>query len=110
MNSTAHVGAAGELFACNYFLSQGLEVCRNVAASGPVDIMVFNKENGKSAAIDVKSIRTLYTRVDGSLILNHRTELRLDGVWQIVWVHGEASPRLPEGFWESLGMDTPNYL
>lgn len=105
MNSTAHVGAAGELFVCNYFLSQGLEVCRNVAASGPVDIMVFNKENGKSAAIDVKSIRTHYTRSDGSVIIGPKIELRSDGVWQVVWIYGEESPRLPEGFWEALGMN-----
>lgn len=106
MNSTAHVGAAGELFACNYFLSQGLEVCRNVAASGPVDIMVFNKENGKTAAIDIKSLRSPYVRADGSYSLNSIVNLRDDGVWQIAYVHGENAVRVPAGFWDALGMET----
>ena len=105
MNSTAHVGAAGELFACNYFLSNGLEVCRNVAASGPVDIMVFNKDNGKSVAIDVKSVRTPYTRIDGTYCLPAKCILRDDGVWQVVWVHGEIALRIPAGLWEALGIE-----
>lgn len=106
MNSTSHIGAVGELFACNYFLSHGLEVCRNVAASGPVDIIIFNKHNGKSLAVDIKSIRSPYVKVDGSFSLGQKINLRDDGVWQVVYVHGEASLRLPEGFWETLGMET----
>jgi hypothetical protein len=106
MNSTAHVGAVGELFVCNYFLAFGLEVCRNVAASGPIDIVVFNKANGKLAAIDVKSLRAPYVKSDGSFSIGQKVCLREDGVWQIVYVHGEMSPRLPEGFWEVLGMET----
>ena len=106
MNSTAHVGAVGELFACNYFITNGLEVCRNVASSGPVDIMVFNKENGKSAAIDIKSVRSPYVKADGSYSISPKATLKDDGVWQLVYVHGEASLRIPEGFWESLGMET----
>ena len=106
MNSTAHVGAAGELFACSYFLANGLEVCRNVAASGPVDIMVFNKENGKSAAIDIKSVRSPYIKTDGTYSIGQKVLLREDSVWQIVYVHGEVSLRIPEGFWGALGMET----
>ena len=106
MNSTAHVGAAGELFACNYFLANGLEVCRNVAASGPVDIMVFNRDNGKSAAIDIKSLRSPYVKADGSLCLTSKPRLTEGNVWVICYVHGEAALRVPEGFWESLGMET----
>ena len=105
MNSTSHIGAVGELFACNYFMSHGLEVCRNVAASGPVDIMLFNKHNSKSIALDIKSYRSPYIRVDGTLSLGKQICLRNDGVWQVAYVHGETSLRLPEGFWEALGMD-----
>jgi len=105
MISTAHTGAAGELFACQYFLSHGVEVFRNVAPAGPVDLMVYNKTNGKSAPVDIKSVRSPYVRADGSYSLGISPKLRDDGVWQITYVHGEDSLRIPEGFWESLGLD-----
>ena len=105
MISTAHTGAAGELFACQYFLSHGVEVFRNVAPAGPVDLVVYNKTNGKSAPVDIKSVRSPYVRADGSYSLGISPKLRDDGVWQITYVHGEDSLRIPEGFWESLGLD-----
>jgi hypothetical protein len=105
MNSKVHSGAVAELFVCQYFLSMGLEVFRNVAASGPIDILLYSKENGKSLPIDVKSTNTPYTRADGSLMLNIKIGKRDDGVWNIGYVHGEASVRLPEGFWEALGYE-----
>ena len=104
MISTAHTGAAGELFACQYFLSHGVEVFRNVAPAGPVDLMVYNKTNGKSAPVDIKSVRSPYVRADGSYSLGISPKLRDDGVWQITYVHGEDSLRIPEGFWESIGL------
>ena len=105
MISTAHTGAAGELFACQYFLSHGVEVFRNVAPAGPVDLMVYNKTNGKSAPVDIKSVRSPYVRADGSYSLGISPKLKDDRVWQITYVHGEDSLRMPEGFWESLGLD-----
>ena len=105
MISTAHTGAAGELFACQYFLSHGVEVFRNVAPAGPVDLMVYNKINAQSAPVDIKSIRSPYIRADGSYSLGISPKLRDDGVWQLTYVHGEDSLRIPEGFWESLGLD-----
>ncbi len=103
MNSTSHTGAAGELLVCAFFLSHGLEVFRNVAASGPADLILQNGDN--FLAVDVKSIRSPYVRKDGEYclpkqpMLNGHTAL-------VVYVHGEAVPRLPEGFWEALGMET----
>ena len=105
MNSTAHTGAAGELFACTYFLSHGLEVFRNVASSGPADLMLYNKENGKSVAVDIKSQRSPHVRVDGTYTYSAKCCLRDDNVWQVLYVHGEASVIVPEGFWDALGMD-----
>ena len=105
MISTAHTGAAGELFACQYFLSHGVEVFRNVAPAGPVDLMVFNKTNNKSAPVDIKSVRSPYVRADGTYSMGIRPKLREDGVWQLTYVHGEDSLRIPEGFWESLGLN-----
>lgn len=106
MNSTSHVGAVGELFIANYFLSYGLEVCRNVAASGPVDLIVFNRETGKMVAIDVKSLRSCYTKVDGTLSLPKNPGWDEKNIATVVYVHGEASARLPEAFWQVLGMET----
>ena len=105
MISTAHTGAAGELFACQYFLSHGVEVFRNVAPAGPVDLMVYNKINSQSAPVDIKSVRSPYIRADGSYSLGISPKLRDDGGWQLTYVHGEDSLRIPEGFWESLGLD-----
>ena len=105
MISTAHTGAAGELFACQFFLSHGVEVFRNVAPAGPVDLMVYNKINSQSAPVDIKSVRSPYIRADGSYSLGISPKLRDDGVWQLTYVHGEDSLRIPEGFWESLGLD-----
>jgi Holliday junction resolvase-like predicted endonuclease len=106
MNSTNHTGAAGEMLVCAFFLSHSLEVFRNVASSGPIDLVVINMQTNKSALVDVKSVRSPYTRADGSICLPKKSELRSDGVWQIAYVHGETAPRLPEGFWEALGMET----
>jgi Holliday junction resolvase-like predicted endonuclease len=105
MNSKVHAGAIAELFACQYFSTVGLEVFRNVAASGPVDIVLYNKDNGILLPIDIKSTNTPYTRADGSLMLNIKIGKREDGVWNIGYVHGEDSLRLPEGFWEALGCE-----
>lgn len=108
MNSTSHIGAAGELFACQYFLAQGLEVFRNVAPSGPVDLIVYNKETGQSIAIDVKSLRSPYVRSDGSYCLKVNPNFQENNIAIVVYIHGEASVRLPDGFWEALGMETSN--
>jgi hypothetical protein len=106
MNSTAHTGAAGEMLVCAYFLSQGLEVFRNVAASGPIDLVLVNKESSISILVDVKSFRSPYVKSDGSYSFGSKCCLRDDGVWQVLYVHGEDVPRLPEGFWNVLGMET----
>jgi len=105
MNSTAHIGAAGELFSCNYFLTKGLEVCRNVAASGPVDIIVYNKENGRMVAIDIKSHQYVSYRVDGSLSPSYCPKWNND-VAIVKYLHGDNVLSVPEGFWEALGMET----
>lgn len=106
MNSTSHTGAAGELLVSAFFLSHGLEVFRNVASSGPADIVLQNKD--KFLAVDVKSVRCPYTRKDGTYSLPKVPQFTAEGIAIVVYVHGEAVPRLPEGFWEALGMETSN--
>jgi hypothetical protein len=106
MNSKNHTGAAGEMLVCAFFLSHGLEVFRNVASSGPIDLVLVNLETNKSVPVDVKSFRSPYVKADGTYSLGQKCCFRDDGVWQVVYVHGEQAPRLPEGFWEALGMET----
>lgn len=105
MNSTAHTGAAGELYACSYFLAQGLEVCRNVSASGPVDLIVYNKNNGRMVAIDVKSHQHVSHRADGQLSPKYCPKW-INDIAIVQYIHGEAAVSVPEGFWEYLGMET----
>jgi hypothetical protein len=97
MNSTSHTGAAGELFASAKFLEMGFEVFRNIAASGPADLMLWHPETG-SLRVDVKSVRNPYVKVDGTFSFGVKCQQREDGVWQIIYVHGESCLRLPDGF------------
>lgn len=105
MNSTAHIGAAGELCACSYFLAQGLEVCRNVAASGPVDLVVYNKDNGRMVAVDIKSHQHVSFRCDGTLCPTYSPKW-VNRIAIVKYFHGNNSVSVPEGFWEALGMET----
>lgn len=101
--STNHTGSIGELFAAQWFLSQGFEVFLNIPSCGPADLVVWNKEARKLVPVDMKTFTKLYTRADGTINLAGKCRLREDGVWQCVHVPGEASLRVPEGFWEALG-------
>ena len=76
----------------------------NIPSSGPADLVAWNPETQKLLPIDVKSVRNPYVRVDGEISIGIKICFRADGVAQIAWVHGEAAPRLPEGFWEALGI------
>lgn len=105
MNSTSHIGAAGEMSVCTYFLSQGLEVFRNVAASGPVDLIVYNKETDKTVLVDVKSHQFITYRVDGTLTPTYCPKW-INDVAIVKYIHGEGSVSVPEGFWGALGMET----
>ena len=56
-------------------------------------------------AVDIKSVRSPYVKTDGTYSIGRKIILRDDGVWQLLYVHGEDSLRLPVGFWEALGME-----
>lgn len=105
MNSTSHTGAVGEMSVSVFFLQHGLEVFNNVATRGPVDLIVYNKDNGKMVPIDVKSHTSVTYRKDGGISPTYIPFWREDGVAIVKYIHGETSPRLPEGFWEALGME-----
>ena len=100
MNSKNHTGAYSELSAASYFLARGYEVFRNVAASGPVDIVIMR--DGKYTPIDIKSTNSAYVRADGTKCYNIKMELRLDGVWQIGFDVSTGEFLFPEGFWEAV--------
>ena len=103
MNSKNHMGAAAETFCASWFLMQGLEVFLNIPSCGPADLVLWDTETGRLLPVDIKSYSNPYTRVDGGFSFGKKCQIREDGVAQILFVHGEASPRLPEGFWEALG-------
>lgn len=52
---TSKIGGISELEVCAYYLREGYEVFRNVSASGPADIIVWNPESGEVHIIDVKT-------------------------------------------------------
>lgn len=54
----AERGAASELMACAYLLSQGYEVLRNVSRTGKVDIAAFDPATGEVRLYDVKTFNT----------------------------------------------------
>lgn len=110
MKTCTHKGAAGETFCASWFLQKGFEVFLNIPAAGPADLVVWNTETGRLVPVDVKTRATLTYRADGLPYSNRNTDPRIreDGVAQITWIPGEPSPRLPEGFWEILGIDPTN--
>ena len=73
---------------------------RNVAASGPVDIVIM--KDGKLTPIDIKSTNSAYVRADGTKCYNIKIELRDDNVWQIGYDVSENKFLFPEGFWEAV--------
>ncbi len=104
MLSTSHTGAAAELFVSNWLMMQGCLVFRNCSPHGPIDLIATN--NDAVVKIDVKSQLKMTYRMDGAEQINCGfLGLREDNVWQILYVHGELSPRIPDGFLEALGMN-----
>ena len=49
------VGDIEELFVTQHLLREGWEVFKNSSACGPADIILWNKENGETHLVDVKS-------------------------------------------------------
>lgn len=63
-------GAVSELLAVNYFLSQGFEVFRNIASSGPADLVVWSPRTNETFFVDVKTA-TRYVKIDGTVRYNY---------------------------------------
>ena len=108
MKSKGHTGAVGELAVCNYFLSEGLEVFRNVSQNGPADLTAWNTDTNALIKVDVKSFNSPYMRKDGTYTVGAQPRLREDDVFIVSYIHSDSSVRLPEGFWEALGIPQPN--
>ena len=53
--SRSHIGAVSELDICSHYLKKGYQVFRNVAATGPADIIIWNPETNEVHMIDVKT-------------------------------------------------------
>lgn len=59
-----HRGAASELAVCQYLLSQGYEVFRNISQHGLIDLIAYNPDTRELRFIDVKTA-SLYITKDG---------------------------------------------
>lgn len=68
-------GTYSELIAVNYFLSQGYEVFRNIAPSGPADLVIWSPRTNETVFVDVKTA-TRYVRADGTVIYNYGDKQR----------------------------------
>ena len=99
-------GAIGELAIANYLMEKGYEVFQNMSPTGPADLTVWNIETGKVLLVDVKSYRDPYRNKEGTYACTNNAFHRDDDVWQIAYIHGEASIWPPEGFFEALGCQT----
>ena len=53
--STSKIGGISEIEVCAYYLREGYEVFRNITASGPADIIVWNPNTQDIHIIDVKT-------------------------------------------------------
>lgn len=67
-----HAGAWAEMMACAWLLKKGYEVFRNVAPSGPADLVIMAR--GHSQLLDVKLCRVLFGR-DGQPRINLSNQL-----------------------------------
>ena len=90
-------------------MKEGFDVFRNLGCDGPVDLVVHHRESDTITKIDIKSIHSVSYLVNGEeKIYKDKCGLRKDGTWLILYVHADASLRLPDGFWEALIGDTSN--
>jgi hypothetical protein len=86
----AFLGEAAELLVCSDLVRRGVSVFRNVATTGPADLVAWNPRNGHMATIDVKGLSTKTRRADGSYHYSYEARHDQDeaGVW-IVVVRGD---------------------
>jgi len=84
-------------------MDKGYDVFSNTEPTGPADVIVRNRENGKMVAVDVKRCSAPYYRADGSRGLKGaKPLLREDGVFQIVLDEERKEWLIPETFWDTL--------
>ena len=98
--STNRSGDVGETFAVYYLMTHGLEVFKNSACTGPADLFVWNPDNNKALAVDIKSMRVVYLKADGNPVVGHKPIFNPDGVSKLVHIHGSNTLSIPDGFWE----------
>ena len=95
---TTRIGDIGEHYAASWFLEKGLEVFMNASGCGKADMILWSGD--KMMPVDIKTLRSPYTRKDGSYSLSQTPRFTDDGIAIVVYVLGEDAVRLPEGFWE----------
>lgn len=80
------LGEAAECFVAADLMRRNVIVFRNVARTGPADMVVWSPDRQDLALIDVKSVTTGYRRADGLIAL---TAPVADGV-HLAFVVGDA--------------------
>lgn len=86
---TSQLGAYHELIACSYFIQQGYEVFRNVAPSGPADLVAWLPSTGETIFVDVKTA-TKYVKADGSISYNWHKSSMKEGIKYLLMYDGEV--------------------
>jgi hypothetical protein len=107
-------GSQGELIAAAWLLGLGYHVFRNLAASGPVDIVIWHPRTGEFRLIDVKMTTpsALYRKADGSISFSVGGRQR-EGVHCLVVVGTTVQGFLKRGARQSewhWPLDCPNPL
>jgi len=72
MNEIKHnpsrMGDITEIEICHQFLKEGYEVFKNIACSGPIDLIAINVDTGQMILMDCKT-PSIYTKADGDMRL-----------------------------------------
>lgn len=79
-------GAVGEMIACNYFISLGYEVFRNVVSSGPADLSVWSPITNELFLVDVKT-STRFVKADGSVSYSCQDKREEGSIVKILMVY-----------------------
>ena len=101
--SASRKGDIAELFVAQYFMKEGYDVFRNLGCDGPVDLIIHHRETDTITKLDIKSVQSVSYLANGEeRVFKDKCGLRSDGTWLILYVHADASLRLPDGLWEAL--------
>ena len=101
------ISAASELFVCADLLERGFQVFRNVADSGPGDLVVWSPDTAVKEVIDVKTVNSAYRKVDGTVTNQYPEQNKETKAWFVVVRYGNI--HYPTGLSKQLGVNLPQW-